>query len=365
MTDADELEALRESIADVLRGEASREILLQHHEHGSGMLRPLWQTATDLGWTGICVPEEHGGIGYGSDALIAVCTELGRVAAPIPFLTTALAAHIVARQGTPDQQAQWLPGIVSGSTAAIAAPAPLGQPMLALAQDGGSLRLSGTVPHILDARDADLLVVLASDENNVLFRVILTKDDTPALTASGAWDHGHTLDSLHCDGLTVPADRAMPTDMAAERSLLALAALGLAAEAVGGSEALIAITADYLRTREQFGRLIGSFQALKHRMADHQAQAVAGRFLLEAATRALVSGAAVGPHEAHAAKALACARYVAFGRDAIQMHGGMGFTAEQPVHLYVKRALLLDSLFGGEGTHIDEAARFVFEGEAA
>jgi alkylation response protein AidB-like acyl-CoA dehydrogenase len=365
MDDGIDLGALRESVAEVLRDQATHEIVLRHQAHGRGRLDALWATAGELGWTALALPEAHGGLGLEIDALVPIYEELGRVAAPLPYLATMLAAEAIARAGDEAQQAAWLPAIAGGAAAALSDPAPLDTAPLSLVSDGGKIRLSGTLRDLLDADGAALIVALAAEDGGALHRVILTPEDAIRIEARPLWDHGHTLADVHADDVRLPADRAMPTSAAIEEGLLVHAALGLAAEAIGGSDAILEVTINYLKTREQFGKPLGSFQALKHRVADHRTRTVAGRALLEAATLGVATGDPLGAREAHAAKVLACGDYVTVARDGVQLHGGMGFTAEQPCHLYLKRALLNQALFGAEGVHLARATDDLLAGETA
>jgi alkylation response protein AidB-like acyl-CoA dehydrogenase len=147
--------------------------------------------------------------------------------------------------------------------------------------------------------------------------------------------------------------------------LLTHAALALAAEGIGGSEAVLALTIVYLEGRQQFGKPLASFQALKHRVADHRVRIVAGRQLLQAAMAMAAAGEDLAASEASAAKAMICANYADCARDCIQLHGGMGFTAEQPAHLFLKRALLNETLYGDRALHLKRAADHVLRGAAA
>lgn len=355
MEEAIDVGALRESVAEVLADQASHEIVLRHHAAARGPLASLWRTAGELGWTMLGLPEAHGGLGLGIEALVPIYEELGKAAAPLPYLTTMLAAQVITETGDGGQHGRWLSVIAGGGAATLSDPAPLGTPTLSMRRAGDAIRLSGTLPAVLDAADAALIVALATDADGALQRVILTPGDGIRIETRELWDHGHTLATVHADGVTLPPDRAMPAGAASEERLLVHSALGLAAEALGGSDAILATTIAFLNTREQFGRPIGSFQALKHRIADHRSRAVAGRALLEAAVAGVAAGTALGMREAHAAKALICGDYVGLTRDSVQLHGGMGFTAEQPCHLYLKRALLCAALFGGEAVHLARA----------
>lgn len=365
MDETIDIDALQESIAQVLAGECTHEKVLHHAATQGGSLRPLWETAAQLGWTALPIAEEHGGMGLGPDALAAINLELGRVAAPLPFLTSMLAAAIIAQGGTAEQKAQFLPLIASGTIATLSPPLPVRAPGMDIAFAGDEIILSGESSQLVDAFDDGLCVLLAADQQGVTYRVILTSDDRTCYDTKFMWDPGHRVSSLKLDGLRLPRSRCFATATEAEDALLMQAALGLAAEAVGGSEALLALTIGYLGTREQFGRPLGSFQALKHRIADHQTALVAARSLFRSAVAKAAANAVDAKEEASAAKALTCSVFAHLGRDSIQLHGGIGFTAEYACHLYLKRAHFIAHLFGDETFHTHRAAARLLIGETA
>lgn len=365
MDDSLDLDALRASVADVLANECDREAVLRHASAGRGPMHSLWQTATGLGWLALPIPEELGGLGLGLGALVPLYHELGRVAAPLPVLSTLLTADAVTRMAPRDVAAGWLERIAAGAMATLSAPLPEAGAGLSIRRDGDCVILSGNAADLLDARDAELILVTASDGQGGVWRVMVEAADAPVLATTPMWDHGHTLSVLQADGLRLPADRAFASRPEEEEAVLTHAALGLAAEAVGGAEGILALTVDYLKTREQFGKPIGSFQALKHRVADHRTRTVAARSLLEAATRLAQRGEESANSEASCAKALACANYAEVARDCIQLHGGMGFTAEQVCHLYLKRACLNAQLYGDAPLHLARATNHLIARGAA
>lgn len=360
MENSIDLDALRTSVAEILSEECDRETVLRHVAEGSGPLRALWDKVSELGWLTLNIPEEHGGLGLGIPALVPLYEELGRVAAPLPFLVTMLSADCIARNASDEQKALWLPRIASGEIATLAPPAPPHPPGLRLGRDGSDIILTGAAAELIDADSAAMIVLLAQDEAGGLHRAVVEQRDDLRLETSRLWDHGHTVSTLRLDDIRLPAACAFPVTGEAEAALHAHAALGLAAEAVGGSEGILDITVEYMKTREQFGRPIGSFQALKHRAADHRTQAFAARHLVEATSDMLTRVDTGWAREASAAKALACHVFAEIARDCIQLHGGIGFTAEQACHLYLKRANLNALLFGDQATHLAIATRPLF-----
>ncbi len=365
MDETIDIEALQASIGQVLSSECTHEKVLHHAATQGGLLRPLWDMAAQLGWTALPIFEEHGGMGLGPDALAAIHLELGRVAAPLPFLTTMMAATVIQQGGTVDQKAQFLPLIASGMIATLSPPPPVRAPDLSIDIGGDEIILSGTARHLVDVAHDGLCVLLAADKSGAAYRVILTSEDQPCYDTKIMWDPGHRVSSLTLDGLRLHRTRCFAVTPEVEDALLKQAALCLAAEAVGGSEALLALTIGHLGTRQQFGRPLGSFQALKHRIADHQTALVAARTLFRSALTKVAASADDAAQEASAAKALACSVFAQLGRDSIQLHGGIGFTAEYACHLYLKRAHFIAHLFGDEAFHTHRAAGDLFTGEDA
>lgn len=363
MDEAMDLGALRDSIRGMLGQECPQERIVKHAQNGNGMDQTLWTKAVDLGWTMISVPEEHGGLGLGIEALALLYEEAGRAAAPLPLLSTMLAVQAMAESASPEQRATWLPRLAQGAVAACANPAIAGAPALSIVFSGAWLILNGTMADLLDGADAELLVVAAQDTDGATHRVVLdVADDGLAPQRQALWDRGRSLASLTLDGLRLPADRAWLSAPAAEQALANHAAIALAADSIGGQRALIDLTVEYLKTRQQFGRAIGSFQALKHRMADHRTRLEGDLWLTRSAVDAEANKLDHRNTEASAAKALATAHYGDLGRDAIQLHGGIGFTAEYPAHVFVKRALLNEQLFGQRAFHLHRAAGSVMAG---
>ncbi|MDF8334966.1 acyl-CoA dehydrogenase family protein [Novosphingobium cyanobacteriorum] len=365
MDETIDLGALRDSIRDVLNAECPRELIVKHAQHNDGMDRELWSKAVELGWTMLTIPEDHGGLGLGIEALAVLHEELGRAAAPLPFLSSLLAAKAISDSADAAICEAWLPRLAAGAVASLSLPMPLGSTKLSVNCVGDSLVLTGAVLNLLDGADAEILVLLAKDEHGELVRVVLdvTADGIqPARTT--LWDRGRSLANLGLDGLHIPAERAWPATGAQETALANHAAIALAADSVGGQAAVLDMTIDYLKTRQQFGRPIGSFQALKHRVADHRTRFEGDIWLLRSAVSAVAGDMDHRATEASAAKALATANYVGLGRDAIQLHGGIGFTAEYPIHVFVKRALLNEQLLGNQAAHLTRAVSRIVEGAA-
>ncbi|MFP3991784.1 acyl-CoA dehydrogenase family protein [Streptomyces sp. E11-3] len=330
----------------------------------------LWLTlARELGLPGLALPEEFGGVGCSVTELALACEETGRALLPSPLLATAaLAAPLIARLGTESQRAALLPGVASGElTGALVVPGAVLATALGLSGanagpaagdwagggraggvqarcDEDGWRLYGQAEQVLDGHRAGLLIVAAHTGGYARSRTLLF-----LVRASGAGVAAVRQTSLD---ETRPQGRVELRDAAAEllgeddAGLVAdaLAATGrtagavLAAEAVGAADRALERTVDYVRQREQFGRAIGSFQAVKHRLADVYVAVQAAR---SAAYYAAWDPSAAGLALAQALEALRTA-----AAEAVQLHGGIGFTWEHEAHLYFKRAAGDELLFG-------------------
>lgn len=334
----------------------------------------LWATlAGEIGVAGILVPEQHGGLGLTLTEAHVVLEELGRFVAPVPMLGSAvLATSAVLLADDADAAARILPDLADGSRIAALAwaeadgrwpvddlavradPVPTdgGAPTAAPDGDGAPYRLHGVKHHVLDGSDADLLLVAArTPDGPGLFLV------DPAATgvtrrATPAMDQSRPLAVVELDDAPgIPVGTPGAAGPLLDR-LLDLAAVALSAEQVGGADRALEQTVAYSREREQFERPIGSFQALKHRMADMLLLVESARSASYVAVQAAVSGSDDELRRAAGAAGSYCAEaYSTVAGEAIQLHGGIGFTWEHDAHRWFKRAHGSAQLFGTPAWH--------------
>ncbi|WP_030686124.1 acyl-CoA dehydrogenase family protein [Streptomyces sp. NRRL B-1347] len=350
----------------------------------------LWEVlAGRLGLAGLALPEEYGGVGCGVTELALAGEELGRTLAPSPlFATAALAAPLLLRLGTARQRAALLPRVASGGlTAALAVPgAALGTALGLTGDNGGdwagggraggvqataatgSWRLYGQVDQVLDGHSADLLLVAAHTGGFARSRTLLflVRGDATGLVRTRRTALDETRAQARLELRDVPAELLGDGDGAGAEVLTALADVGeraaavLAAEAVGAADEALARTLGHVGEREQFGRPIGSFQAVKHRLADVYVSVCAARSAAyyaawaagaadgEAADGEAADGEGAASAGPVAGIALACALDAlrTAAAEAVQLHGGIGFTWEHDAHLFFKRASGDELLFG-------------------
>ncbi|MFE2876568.1 acyl-CoA dehydrogenase family protein [Streptomyces roseus] len=332
----------------------------------------LWQQlARRLGLPGIAVADEYGGVGCAPADLALACEETGRALLPSPLLATAvLAVPLITALGTAAQRSALLPPLAAGGlTAALAVPGPALSTALALTgentpgewagggraggvqarpgQDGG-WRLYGEAAQVLDGHSASLLLVAAHTGGFARSRTLLflVREDAPGLARSRQTTLDETRPQARIQLRDTPGELlGAEADNTTDEAVLAvLAATGgtaaavLAAEAVGAAGQALARTVEYVRGREQFGRPVGSFQAVKHRLADLYVQVQAAR--------SAAYYAAWDPRQGGLALAQALEALRITAGEAIQLHGGIGFTWEHDAHLYFKRAAADELLFG-------------------
>ncbi|MFF3864063.1 acyl-CoA dehydrogenase family protein [Streptomyces sp. NPDC002209] len=367
-----EQDEMRRTLREILGKRCGPDEVKAAVRTAAGHDRELWrQLSAQLGLPGIAVAEEYGGVGCTPADLALACEETGRVLLPSPLLATAvLAVPLITALGTAAQRSALLPPLAAGGlTAALAVPGPALSTALALtgenapgewagggraggvqakAGEDGGWRLYGEVAQVLDGHSASLLLVAAHTGGFARSRTLLflVREDAPGLVRSRQATLDETRPQARVQLRDTPAELlGADTDNAADDAVLAaLAATGraaaavLAAEAVGAAGQALARTVEYVRQREQFGRPVGSFQAVKHRLAD--------LYVHVQAARSAAYYAAWDPGQGGLALAQALEALRVTAGEAIQLHGGIGFTWEHDAHLYFKRAAADELLFG-------------------
>ncbi|WP_210358426.1 MULTISPECIES: acyl-CoA dehydrogenase family protein [Sphingomonas] len=340
---------------------------LRDADDPTGFSRDLWKQFAEMGFTGILVGEDHGGMGLGHVEAGVVLEEIGRNLSPSPFLATAVAA-VEALKGSAQANA-WLPRIVAGDTVAALAidEGPKHRSSIAMKAEraGNGFRLSGTKQFVAHGHVADLLIVAArtsgraDDEGGVtLFAV---PRDAAGLSATPERLTDASLAArLTFDGVMVDAD-AVIGEVDAGRApldrLLRAGRTGAAAELIGVGGGAMDMTIGYLKQRKQFGVPIGGFQALQHRAAHLYSEMEVARAAVLKAQQLLDAGSDAADEAVSVAKAMSGMATTLSVQEAVQMHGGIGMTDEYDVGFYMKRARVLAEMFGDIGFHADRLAR--------
>jgi alkylation response protein AidB-like acyl-CoA dehydrogenase len=331
-----------------------------------------WKEMGEMGWAGVIVPEAYDGSAFGSLGLGLILEETGRTLAASPLLSTAMiAASALQLGGSDEQKSAWLPKIATGEAVATLAVdegshhAPA-RTALTATTGGAGYVLNGTKTFVLDGEAADLLIVAARTggqpgETDGL-TLFLVPSDAPGVTRT----HLSLVDSrgaarIAFDGVEVGADAVLgelDKGWTVLEPTLDRAYAGLAAEMLGSASAAFDITLDYIKTRTQFGQVIGTFQALQHRAAKWFTDIETTRSCVEAALEAFDTG---GDTRALAslAKAKASDLVHLASNEMVQMHGGIGMTDAHDAGLYMKRARVTEALFGGVSFHRDRYARLM------
>lgn len=331
---------------------------------GSTPGEQLWATFASLDWPGLALPESAGGLGFGLVEIGILAEELGRVAAPSPYLATVTQfAAAVQRTGSSFRLADVAAGTCTGALAlAERGRWDLGAVATRAVPDGSGWRLDGTKSHVLDGATADELVVVARGAAGP--GVFVVPAQRVAAAPVETMDPTMPLANVVIDGVVVGDDRVLlrPGDPCAvdviERTLDE-ATVVMALSTVGTCRSILEATVDYAKQRHQFGRPIGSFQAVKHRLADC--------FLSVERAGALAWFAALTVAEDDSRRQLAVAMAKAaagdcaqlLSRDGLQLHGGIGFTWEHDLHFALKRAVTGDLLFGGAVVHRSRVAELM------
>ena len=350
---------LRAAVRALLGDQAGPAAVIARTETPETYDTGLWKAlAADLGCAGLLIAESRGGAGATYREAAVVAEEIGRSVAPVPYLGSAIVATAAAVSAGDDEL---LAGLAAGTvTAALAVPFPAAPGALPAAtvrvgavRDGdpaGTGRLSGTVTGLIDALPAGVLLVPADGVPYGLYAVSAA-DPGVVVTPVVSLDMTRQLCDLTLDGA---AGRQIASGQAAERAVSAALTAGaamLASEQLGLAERCLEMTVAYVKERRQFARPVGSFQALKHRLADLWV----GVTLARAAARYAAACLATGDPDAAVAVALAKAACsdiaVQASQESVQLHGGIGFTWEHPAHLYLKRAKSASIGFGTPDGH--------------
>ena len=344
---SDEQNLLRDQAARFLGDHAAPRAIL---DGDAAFDRDLWRGMAELGWMGTTIPEAHGGLGLGHEELCVIAEELGRALAPTPFSSSVyLATEAILLAGSDAQKQTYLPKLARGEAIGcfaiaegVGAPTP--KTIAVTLADG---KLHGEKQPVADGDVADFAVVLARSGGLSLCIVDLdaagvVRETVP--TVDPTRSHARiAFDDANAAPLGKPGHGWALTGEIFDR-----AAVLIAFEQLGGAQACLDMAVDYARNRYAFGRPIGSFQAIKHKLADVYIATEIARSNAHYGAWALASGAADLPVAAAAARVAASTAYNLAARENIQTHGGLGFTWESDCHLYYRRAKLLSLALGGE-----------------
>lgn len=366
----EEQEILRSEVRKFIDEHAPLEEVRRITDAPEGFSRELWSRMGGLGWLGLTIPEAHGGSGTGLVTLVVLLEEMGRTLFPSPLVSQVLAARAIERRGSEDQKQRLLPALADGSCVATVALLeevdrydPAGMALVA-APEGGSERLRGRKTFVADGAAADLFVVAyrssaGAGEEGVSLAVVekgaagVSVEDLPPVDPSKRLAH------LILDGVEVDDGARLGARGAAWGTVADLVDVGatlVTAEAVGSAEGGLALTTSYARERLQFGSPIGRFQGVKHPLAEMFVDVESFKSLVYYAAWALDQGAADASLAASRAKAYASEVMPNYGLQGVELHGGIGYTWEYDIQLFLKRARWMRPMFGDADHHYERVA---------
>lgn len=365
----DEQTMLRDTTRDFVAEHApvSHMRKLRDANDAAGFSRDLWKSFAEMGFTGILIGEDQGGLGLGHVDAGIVLEEIGRNLSPSPFLATAVAA-VEALKGSA-QATRWFPGILAGETVAALAidegAKHRDSVALTAERSGNGFRLSGRKQFVTHGHVADLIIVAArtagaADDANGVTLFAIEKGAAGLAAEAERLANSSIAARLDFDGVEVTAD-AVIGEIDAGRDplnrLLAAGRTGASAELLGVGGGAMDMTVSYLKERKQFGVTIGSFQALQHRAAHLYSEMEVARAAVLKAQQLLDAGDAGADAAVSVAKAMTGLATTLSVQEGVQMHGGIGMTDEYDIGFYMKRARVLAEMFGDTNFHADRLAR--------
>lgn len=336
----------------------------------TGFSRDLWKELSDLGWLGLTLPEEYGGVGLSWVDLVVVLEETGRTLFPSPLLSTTVAGAAINTLGSTAQKQRWLPRLADGSCIATLALldeqdhlVPSAIQMTAEACDGG-YRLSGAKRFVQDATAADLFLVALRTgpaDDDLGLALVARDDDGVSVEETPGWDRTKRTGVLQLDGVHIATEALLGETLVgagAIAKLIDCGALAVSAEAIGVCEGVLTLTSQYALDRKQFGSPIGRYQGVKHPLAEIYVDIECMKSLVYYAAWALDEQPDEAPAAIAKAKAYASESVCNAGVAGVQLHGAIGYTDEYDMQLFIKRSKWSRATYGDEDFHYDRVASF-------
>jgi alkylation response protein AidB-like acyl-CoA dehydrogenase len=362
---SEEQEELRRTVRQFLESKSPETEVRRLMETTEGYDPAVWkQMGQELGLQGLAIPEAYGGQGFTFIELGIVLEEMGRVLVCAPYFSSAvLAANAILNVGTDDQKKDLLPGIASGDTiATLAFTEPSGKwdaagiTMEASENVGGEITLTGEKMFVIDGYTADLIIVVArtagtTGTDGISFYVVRGDADGLTRTSLSTMDMTRKQAKLEFNNVIATPLGSTVDGWPAFSKTLDQAAVALSNEMMGGAQKVLEMSVEYAKVRVQFGRPIGSFQAIKHKCADMLLEVESGKSAAYYASWAAAEDNDELPVVAALSKAYCSEAYFHATAENIQIHGGIGFTWEHPAHLYFKRAKSSEIYLGDPTYH--------------
>ena len=360
---------LQESVATFCQRESPAEHVRQVMESDTGHDPQLWQSIAEQGWIGLHLPEKFEGLGLSLVDLAVVAEQLGKACLPGPFLSATWAATLLSEAGENSSAARHLPGLIDGSRLATVA--------LLESESSWDVRperlqtrldqrhvLTGHKQLVPQAGIADAIVCVASRGDELCLIVTAPDENGVDVQPTPGIDPTRRLYSVAWEGLEIQPESVIATGDAARHALkrsLQVATVAVCAELVGIAQWMLETTVEYAKTRNQFDRPIGSFQAVQHQCADMLLLTESARSAAYYAAWSLNEGDPRAEQAVSIAKSYCCDSVREVGNHAVQVHGGIGFTWEHDLHLYYKRSKADEYLFGDASFHRERIAQLTVD----
>ncbi len=361
---------LQQSARDFFTRECKPERVRELMATDTAFDEKLWRAMADQGWTGLVIPEEFGGLGLSLVDVIAVAEEIGHACLPGPFLSTLWAAVLIERAGSEGQRKQYLEPISAGDLKATIAlledtadwdPAAV---QMRAEKAGKEYRLRGRKEFVTDAAIADVIICVARGNDGLVLLPVEKGAQGLNVIATPGIDATRKLYSVEFDDVLVPEANALAFTTRAHESLEAatdVAVVALCAEMLGGMQWTLETSVEYAKTRQQFGKPIGVYQAVQHQCSDMFLMAESARSAVYYAAWAVAENDRSAKLAVSVAKAYCSDAAREIGNRGVQVHGGIGFTWEHNLHLYYKRAKSSEIMFGDANYHREEIAEKVID----
>jgi alkylation response protein AidB-like acyl-CoA dehydrogenase len=365
----DEERTIKNAAREFLEGESPTSLVREMEKDALGYSPKLWAKMADLGWLGLSLPSEYGGQEMPLTFTGLLLQEIGRHISPVPFHSTVVASLILAKYGTAEQKAHYLPGICDGrqiatyalqeAAGSIALPDGIA---LTAVREGDEFVLNGTKSFVDNSAVADWLLVVCRGADGLI--VLVVDGASAGINATPLVTTAKDLQGkLRFDGVRVPVTQQLGTDGAlVARDLLDLAAVLLCAQMVGATRKDMELAVEYSKQRFAFGRAIGSFQSIQHLCADMLIWTDGAELLTSEAIWRLSEGLPASV-EVSQAKAFSNDKCLAVCRSSQQIHGGIGFMMEFDLQLWYRRVVAWGLRLGSTGEHRARVARAVLDGK--
>ncbi len=358
----DEQQAIKSTARDFLAARYKSERIRALADSEQGFEQSDWQEMADLGWPGLALPEEWGGQGLGIVDLAVIFEEMGYALAPSPLLSTTVAGLALATNGTDQQKERWLRSLAAGEARGTVAlfdagtAAAIGEFEMEARPDGDGVVLDGEKVLVLDAASADFLLVATADGRRHL---VERRAEGVTVNPEASIDLTRRLYSVRFDGVRVGAEATLNGEQPDFLPVLWRACVAISAESTGIAQRTLEMAVEYAKDRQQFGRPIGSYQAVSHRCAGMLLETENSRSAFYGAAWAADSEPESLPLAASMAKAYASEAGWRVPDASIQVHGGIGFTWEHDLHFFLKRGKANAATFGDAKWHRERVAELV------